>query len=168
MKEFHFDNILVTLVETDNTAVYKFNGSVTESFLYQNVEISIAPRVVFDLEDIQNFNSCGIREWIYFVAKFEDKESFEFTNCAVPVVDQINMVPDTQGAASIKSFFAPYFCEEEEKPTDMLVNVQDFMEDITANAAPEFKCHSCKKELIFDALESAYFSFIRGNYSNTA
>ena len=144
-------------------------GDVDEDFKQKDVPRTKRPVIAFDLGAVNNFNSCGIREWIYLVRDMGELGHLVFRNCSVTMVDQINMVPDSLGSGSIESFFAPYYCNHcEVKAVDKLINVADSLAEISAHQAPAFKCSNCSHDLEFDALEDSYFSFTDGGLSQAS
>src|SRR5690606_24842868 len=116
------------------------------------------PRITLHLENVVNFNSCGIREWVYLIKDLGKLGDLEFRRCSVTMIDQINMVPDSLGNGIIDSFYAPYFCQNHGE-TNKLIVVSDFINDIVNKRAPTFACGQCGRDLEFDALEESYFLF---------
>jgi hypothetical protein len=110
------------------------------------------------LEEINNFNSCGIREWIYLIRDIGELGKLSFTKCSVTMIDQINMVPDSLGKGRVLSFFAPYFCNCGGE-VNRLIEVDQHRVSLESKQAPEFKCEKCGSPLEFDALEESYFLF---------
>lgn len=153
-----FGNLTVEITQTPNEVVYKFSGDVDEHFRQKDVPRIRAPRITFQLEDVNNFNSCGIREWIYLVRDIGELGALRFVKCSVTMIDQINMVPDSLGNGTVDSFFAPYYCEDHNE-VNRLIEVREHLSKIAAREAPQMACEHCKKTLEFDALEDSYFLF---------
>ena len=153
-----FGNLSVDISQTPTEVTYKFSGDVDEHFRQKDVPRIRAQRITFVLENVNNFNSCGIREWIYLIRDISELGKLRFVNCSVTMIDQINMVPDSLGTGTVESFFAPYYCEDHSEVNRLIV-VKDHVEKITARTAPEMHCEDCKKPLEFDALEDSYFLF---------
>jgi len=157
-----FGNLNIKITKSDKEVVFLFTGDVDENFKQEDVPRIESETIIFELAGIDNFNSCGIREWIYLVKDFSNLGKLIFRNCSVTMIDQINMVPDSIGNAVIESFYAPYFCESESccGEINRLIGVNDHKESLKERSAPEFKCDSCEKQLDFDALEESYFLFL--------
>ncbi len=157
-----FANLTIEVTPTDLEVVYRFTGDVDENFRQQDVPRIKRPSIVFELEGVHNFNSVGIREWIYLIRDICQLGTVKFRRCSVTMIDQINMVPDSLGSGSIESFFAPYFCEKDGE-SSQLINVKDHAPQISQRQAPPFKCEKCAQTLQFDALEDTYFLFADGD-----
>lgn len=155
---FQFGNLHIEIQSTSDTAIYRFKGEVDESFKGDQVPFAKQGRVVFELEGIKAFNSCGIREWIYFIRNFSDQVQLYFRGCSVAVVDQINMVPESRGQALIESFYAPYFSSAQGE-VNKLIESPQIAEIMRSGKAPLF-FDNAGKELEFDALEESYFLFL--------
>ena len=153
-----FGNLSVEISQTPNEVTYKFSGDVDEHFRQKDVPRIRAQRITFILENVNNFNSCGIREWIYLIRDISDLGTLRFVKCSVTMIDQINMVPDSLGSGTVESFFAPYYCEDHSE-VNRLIEVKQHLSKIAARSAPEMLCEHCKKPLEFDALEDSYFLF---------
>lgn len=153
-----FANLAIEITQSDIEVVYRFSGDVDENFRQQDVPRIKRPSIVLELENVRNFNSVGIREWIYLIRDICALGSVKFRRCSVTMIDQINMVPDSLGTGTIESFFAPYFCSTDGE-TSQLITVKDHTQMINARQAPNFKCEKCSKPLEFDALEESYFLF---------
>jgi hypothetical protein len=162
-----FGKLDVEIKEEDQKVTYTFNGDVDENFKQTNLPRISAQTIIFELEHVDNFNSCGIREWIYLIKDFSKLGKLIFRNCSINMIDQVNMVPDSANGAKIESFFAPYYCETEtcEGEVNRMIVVENNIDDLTSGKAPEFTCEKCSKPLDFDALEGSYFLFIENDKS---
>jgi len=58
--------------------------------------------------------------------------------------------------ASIKSFYAPYFCEKCGKENKIHVK----SEQVQNRKAPIMECQKCGENMDFDAIEAQYFCFL--------
>jgi len=153
-----FGNLSIEISQTANEVVYRFVGDVDEHFRQKEVPRLKKANITFILEEINNFNSCGIREWIYLIRDIGELGDLKFTRCSVTMIDQINMVPDSLGKGRVESFFAPYYCQCGGE-VNRLIDVTKNIEALQNKQAPEFSCDKCSKPLEFDALEESYFLF---------
>jgi hypothetical protein len=153
-----FANLEITIKQSASEVTYTFKGDVDENFRQQDVPRIASSTINLQLDEIVNFNSCGIREWIYLIKDMGRLGSLVFKGCSVTMVDQINMVPDSLGTGVIESFYAPYYCSTHGE-INQLIHVSDAILDLQAKRAPEFKCPHCNNALDFDALEESYFLF---------
>ncbi|MBQ49434.1 MAG: hypothetical protein CMP10_18795, partial [Zetaproteobacteria bacterium] len=70
MSEFiHFPSLEIKIEQDYDSVTYTFTGDVDENFDHQRVlkhqvDQKIQKNtIIFKLAEINNFNSCGIREW---------------------------------------------------------------------------------------------------------
>lgn len=144
--------------------LYRFCGDVNEMFSSEQMPLppSDCKKITIDLEKVNNFNSVGIREWIFFNNKLSTHGELHYSRCSVAAVDQFNMVPDSVGKAKIDSFYAPYYCTHEDCGRDAvcLIEVSKHEEVLKKNEAPDMTCEHDNEELEIDTLEEAYFSFL--------
>lgn len=160
MQKFSFRNLTVEVSQVaDGEWLYRFVGDIDEGFDHSKLPRFKGAKLHFNLSQIGNFNSCGIREWIHFLNEIEKiSRTLSFDGCSVAVVDQVNMVPDTARGVAITSFFAPYFCEDHGEMV-LEIKVKDQLKYLRSKVAPVLVCPECQNELEFDALEESYFLF---------
>lgn len=150
-------HLSIELLREGNLALYQFRGAIDECFRFKDIPVASEPSILFDLKGIRSLNSCGVREWVYFVRQFEKCPDFQFLDVAVVFVDQLNTVPQMLGRARVTSFFAPFYCPQcEEEVNERLVCV-DHRDCLLAKQAPVVLHERCGKPLDFDALEESYF-----------
>lgn len=113
----------------------------------------------FNFDKVAMINSCGIREWIKFIAQLPADIKIAYQNCPQIIIEQINMVHGFfKKGATIESFYAPFFCEA----CDHEVKVFLKSSQIIKGKAPEVVCPQCKKEKMeFDAIADQYFMFLK-------
>ena len=158
MQSIKFPNLEIKVDEQGSSVTYTFVGDVDENFEHSQVPRIEKPAVIFELGGIRIFNSCGIREWIYFIRDMAEMGELIFRECSVAMIDQINLVPDSLGGGQIESLYAPYFCECRGE-ISMLIDTKKYLDSLINKVAPVLQCDKCKKELEFDALEESYFLF---------
>lgn len=163
----NFGALKIIIERSPESVVYTFEGDVDENFRHKEVPRIAATAINFNLEKVHNFNSVGIREWVYMVRDMSALGVLCFKRCSVTMIDQINMVPDCLGNGSVESFFGPYACTEHGE-TNRLIQTKEHASVILQNRAPEFTCEKCSQKLDFDALEDAYFMFVNNQLSMKA
>ena len=166
IKNLQFANLEIKIQEESDSVTYTFKGDVDENFLQAEVPRIKRDNIIFELAGIRNFNSCGIREWIYFIKDIGAYGKMTFRACSVAVIDQINLVPDSIGAGEIESFYGPYYCECQGE-VSRLINVKDHAKYLEKKIAPPIACEKCQKPLEFDALEESYFLFTTDTLKST-
>jgi anti-anti-sigma regulatory factor len=119
--------------------------------------------VVIDMADIKRINSCGVRDWVNWLADLEVAgKRVILVKCSPTIVNQLNLVNNFVGHAVVKSFFAPYYCARCDTEQLELVQVDDFAGQ-TRPRAPRIVGRGCQQtqcEMAFDDIEEAYFSFL--------
>jgi hypothetical protein len=158
-KEIIMGDLTVSISQEGNSALYKFKGNVGDAFKHAEVPRITAPTITLDLAGVTNFNSCGVREWVFFVRDLGKNGKIQFTNCSIAMVDQFNMVPESIGNGRVVSFYAPYVCENH-GDQEQILNTNHDAEDLNNSSAPSKKCSQCGSELIFDAMADSYFLFL--------
>ena len=136
-------------------------GEIDEDFDAQQLRQAFTSNVVMHLEDVRSISSCGIREWISFISELPPGTKLEFEQCSIPITRQFGMLSNFRGPGIIKSFYAPYYCDECDEETQRLLTVKS---DFTLESAPsglEKRCTECNCQLEFDGVERVYFSFLR-------
>ena len=154
-----FSNLSITIEETTDSVTYSFKGDVDENFRQVDVPRVQKTSIYMNLGEVENFNSVGIREWIHFVSDLRNLGKPILRECSVPMIDQINMVPESLGNGIVETFYAPYYCECGEEVNKLIVT-DEWKDHLLKAIAPQFTCDSCGRSLEFDALEESYFQFV--------
>ncbi len=119
-----------------------------------------AGTVVINLADIERINSCGVRDWVNWLAKLEKKGAkVVFVECSPAIVAQINLVNNFTGNEVVKSFYAPYFCPSCDLEKVLLIEM-DEMKAMDSPKAPVCRCDECDGVMDFDDMEESYFAFV--------
>lgn len=117
----------------------------------------------FDLGRVTQINSCGIREWLLFMERVQNRIPCSFLLVNEVFIEQANIVPNLLGKTGtpVFAFHAPYFCAK--CNTRITVELKSNALDIESGSftAPPFKCQKCSSALEFDAIEEEYFAFLR-------
>ncbi len=144
----------------DGNLTVLLSGTIDEDADFAPLQGLDQPDVVFDFEKITLLNSCGIREWISFIAKLPERTRVTYRRCPQIIIEQINMVHGFfREGAVIESFYAPYYCEKCDKEAKLLL----ITGQIKGRKAPEMSCPHCGADgMEFDALPEQYFHFLKG------
>ena len=115
-----------------------------------------ATPLAIDLGGVRRINSCGVREWVNFIRQLSQSRPVRLLRCSMPIVEQLNMVFNFRGTASVDSFFAPYCCGECGTSKTVLLTPAE------ASAAPQLSlaCEQCGGTCVFDELPERYFAFL--------
>jgi len=149
----------------------KIDEDVNFGLLLKHVSDSktFAEKVTFDMAKISDINSCGVREWLFFMERLQSSVPCEFLMVNELFIEQANIVPNLLGKAGTKvaNFSAPYFCENCNTTIVKTIKVQDVKIQGTSFSFPSFNCEKCKKPLQFDALEEEYANFVKHSSGKT-
>lgn len=152
-------SLKVEITESRDSVTYRFTGDVDDIFRHGEVPRIKSNHITLDLEGITNFNSCGVREWVFLIRDLGELGSLNFTKCSIPMVDQLNMVPESLGRGTVSTFYAPYVCETH-GDVEQLLDVVKEGPSLLAHLPPHKSCSKCNQELIFDAMADSYFLFL--------
>ena len=126
------------------------------------IKHAVRGRLVLDLGGIQFINSIGVREWIRFQqAAAAAGVQLELHRVAVVLVHQFNIVPATRGTAQIRSFFAPFFCEDCDAEHDMVLDERLHSDELRDRVAPPMKCPTCKRLMPFRDPPELFLTFLK-------
>jgi len=140
-------------------------GEIDEDFDATQLREVFTSNVVMHLEDVKSISSCGIREWISFVSELPSSTHLDFEKCSIPITRQFGMLSNFRGPGHVRSFYAPYFCEECDEETEHLLEVDpngiEKKAALKASSTEQKACAGCGGPLEFDGVERVYFSFLR-------
>jgi len=156
-QKFHY-----SLKKKENVQYSSIMGVIDEDNNLQELGERIgAGTVILNLGNIERINSCGVRDWVNWLAVIDKKGTSVIVVEASPaIVAQINLVNNFAGNSVIKSFFAPYYCSSCDKEKVLLVEAKS-MENVNAPKAPISRCDECDGVMEFDDMEESYFAFLK-------
>ena len=150
------DKLLINTIITGDDAQIALEGVIDEDANFDKIKSLKMNKFVFDFDKVTLINSCGIREWIKYLKEIETA-TVTYINCPQIIIEQVNMVHGfIKKDTSVKSFYAPYFCEKCDTGKKILLNSNEVVNML----APMKKCITCSGELEFDEIEKQYFSFL--------
>jgi hypothetical protein len=135
-------------------------GSIDEDVDFTKLNLAEAQEIDLELGGIKSINSCGIREWIKWMAT--NKEAvIHFNKCPKVIVDQINMVDGfLPSNAKVNSFFVPYYNDDSGAEKNVLFRYGTEFSEGTLNPPPAIKDDQ-GNDMEMDVIESKYFKFIK-------
>lgn len=135
-------------------SVIKLKGIIDENSSFDDLKPQIAGPVAFDLSNITKINSCGVREWIWFMEQVQGLGPHRLLRCPPSVVYQLNVVSNFSCQATVESVLGPFVCDS---------CLHECLAEIDTSAAevqlPEVKCPKCGEEMEFDDIETRYLLF---------
>jgi anti-anti-sigma regulatory factor len=148
--------VSVDVKEEGGTIKIGVVGAITESSDFKPAIERAGGTVVVDLKGVDRVNSYGVREWIHFMKALADKKArVVLDHVSIPMVRQMNMIPQVRHQAEVRSIFAPYYCEscDDERAIALPAGAKE---------APEHApCPTCGKQMEFDDVPTAYFAFLK-------
>jgi anti-anti-sigma regulatory factor len=138
----------------------EFVGEIDEHSDFAELGRGLHGSVVFNLGGVRRINSCGVREWVQFVATLPGVSDLVFTHCSPAIVNQLNMIYNFRGSAKIRSFFAPYVCERCNAEEEKLLEAQTHFPAHDTSTVPEFKCERCSNLMELDDIPERYLGFL--------
>lgn len=138
-----------------------FSGNINEDaeVVLATLASQLKDKLLFNLKNVENINSCGVRAWVNFMRAAKSK-SIVFTECPPEVVSQMNMIPDFKGHAVVQSVYGPYTCEQCGNSQNFLFEKGKSMPNKSTDEVPQPKCPKCRSEMEMDELEEEYFSWL--------
>lgn len=87
-------------------------GNLDEDSNFSQIDLSLAQEIIFNFQNVNKIQSCGIREWIKMIRKINKNAVVVFINCPKVVIDTVNMIDGFLPAqGKIESLYVPYFSE---------------------------------------------------------
>lgn len=121
-------------------------------------QISGGPTAL-ELGDVERINSCGVRDWVKWLAAVEARTGpLVLRECSPAIVAQINLVNNFTGQSAVESFYAPYYCKQCDQEKVLLVNTADMKPGVTE--PPTCRCDECDRIMEFDDMPDSYFAFL--------
>jgi anti-anti-sigma regulatory factor len=140
----------------------QLQGEIDENADFSELRRRLRGAVVLELGEVRRINSCGVREWVNFVRELgatKEVTDVVFTHCSPAIVTQLNMIYNFRGQARVRSFLAPYVCQECDHETEKLLDVQTHFPGRT-RVPPDFTCEKCAGRLELDDVPERYLSFL--------
>lgn len=146
--------------QRDDVTYVKLAGVIDEDNELTDLTEKIpSGTVVIDLGEIERINSCGVRDWVNWLGKIEQKGAkVVLVECSPAIVAQINLVNNFTGGGVVKNFFAPYFCPNCDREKVLLIEASEL--GPPPHKAPTCRCDECDGVMDFDDMEDSYFAFL--------
>lgn len=116
---------------------------------------------VIDLGSITRINSCGVREWVLFIAMLTTQLPILFKNIGELMMEQSSVINGVFGkpGANVQSVQLPFFCPQCSTRSFFLAQMPDLKISGKSVQIPELKCKDCSAKLEFDAPLEQYFGY---------
>jgi anti-anti-sigma regulatory factor len=147
--------------ETERMTYIRLSGVIDEDNDLSEIAKRVAkPIVVINTADVDRINSCGVRDWVTWLAELAKKGAEPYlVECSPAIMTQVNLVNNFVGTGTIKSFYAPYFCSACDTDKMLLIDVDEALQSQPFRP-PTCRCDQCDHTMEFDDIESSYFAFL--------
>jgi len=137
------------------------HGDIVETTDFSGLaeRLEAEPRVEFNLREVRRMSSYGVRSWCEFLKDLGDK-AYAFHHASTTFTTQCAMVPQVAGAGEVRSFEAPYRCDNCDTMDVRLLESASVLRAGDELIAPMLRCNVCGGELIFDDVPFRYFAFV--------
>lgn len=143
-----------------NTLTIEIKGSIEENLDFSAV-IGQPPEIlIVQCRNISRINSAGIKSWIqYFQHCKKQGTQITFTECSIPIVEQINLVSNFTCGGKVESITIPFFCTHCKEQSTSIYTIEQLTalaktEQLTAldktDLFKDVKCTRCQCGLTFD------------------
>ena len=137
----------------------RLSGEIGESSDFGTLIGSVSKQVIVNCRDITRINSTGVVGWIrYFSELTRNGHSLKFTECSIPVVEQINLIVNFVAGGQIESVFVPYYCSKCMCELRALIKVEELRS--VGVKIPPAQCSTCKSFATFDDVPESYLAFL--------
>lgn len=145
----------IVVTDDDGVRVVRVHGAITEASDFTVALASCPARAVVDLAGVDRVNSYGVREWIRFLkALAQAGVDVTLEGVSVPMVRQMNMIPQVRAGARVGAVHAPYYCPACDDERAVRLDAR------TRSAPPAPPCPTCGAAMDFDDVEDGYFAFV--------
>ena len=145
----------------NNKLTLRISGSLEENVNFDKLILDIPDNSELDIfcKDVNRINSVGVKAWIkYFQSLNARKIKFNFFDCSVQIVEQINLISNFVCGGQVQSICIPYVCTACKIELIVLFKVSDLKQ--LKMLPPEVKCNKCGKNAFFDDFPKEYLGFL--------
>lgn len=155
-------NIQIDLEDEGEWQRVVYRGPINEDAKAALAQVigRIAERAILDLGGVSYLNSCGIRDWAYFLKTVKKGRELVLDRCVDEVVRTMNMVISFHGNLPVRSLSRVYGC-----PHCQHEQVEAFVDGVHYKRGempriPEMKCQRCGKTTEPFESDEEFFSFL--------
>ncbi len=150
----------VKIDKSSGTLNINMVGTIDEDVDFTQLNLGDAQEIDLELSGVKSINSCGIREWIKWMATNKNAK-IKFNQCPKVIVDQINMVDGfLPQNGKVSSFFVPYYNDNSGSEKNILFRYGTEFTEGDVKPPKEIKDDQ-GNDMEMDIIESKYFKFIK-------
>ena len=150
----------VKIDKSSNTLNIHMTGTIDEDVDFTQMNLGDAQEIDLELSGVKSINSCGIREWIKWMATNKNAK-IKFNQCPKVIIDQINMVDGfLPQNGKVSSFFVPYYNDNSGSEKNILFRYGTEFTEGEVKPPAEIKDDQ-GNAMEMDIIESKYFKFIK-------
>ncbi len=139
-----------------------FFGPITEEAkpLFTSWLSKLTPKVVLDLSGVTYLNSCGIRDWSYFLKTLKTGREVVFDKLPDEVVRTMNMVSNFHGKVPVRSVYRAYGCDHcGHEQMEFFSEGKDYVRGQLPTPPPR-NCAKCGKASASFETDEEFFQFL--------
>jgi len=139
----------------------RLHGDLTErsDLSHLTARLSEEARIEFSMREVRYMSSAGVRIWCQFLAELSGK-NYSFRHASLAFAAQVAMVPLAAGNGVIKSFEAPYLCDECDHEDVRLIETNAVLMESGDIDLPTLHCGTCGGDLVFDDVPRRFCAFL--------
>ncbi len=152
----------VTVTQERDWQRVAFRGSITEEAKPELMRLaaSLAGKVLLDLEQVVFINSCGIRDWSFFLKALRPEREVVFDRVTEDIVRTMNMVVNFHARLPVRSLFRTYECRNcSHEEAVRFVEGKDYMFGEMPTTADR-ACAKCGNECLPAESDEEFFLFL--------
>lgn len=150
-------SLKILVDEVDSELKVTLEGQINEDSNFDSLKNLKGDKITINFKNIEHINSCGIRDWIELQKNHFHFKKINYEQCPQIIIEQMNIVAGfVHEKGEIKSFYAPYYSESEDKEYKLLLSPSEVVD----GKAP-VKKNQNGEELEFDEIEAQYFNFLK-------
>ena len=153
---------LQAVLQTHDDVTYvRLTGLIDEDSGLETLIDRIPPGMaVLDLGGIRRINSCGVRDWMDWLAALEANQvQFVLVECPPAIIAQVNMIDAFLRGGVVRTMQAPFVCPDCGDERTVTLDTRTLGD---APAAPSCECATCHVAMEFDEVAESYFAFLTG------
>ncbi len=152
-------SISITFNDIDSVREFLFSGSIDEDFDTEEILSDLKPNMIFNLKGINKITSFGVKLWIDLLGKIPDNYEISYEECSIAFINQANMISNFIQKGEIKTYYAPFICENGHE-FEKLLSFNDVKYVDEEYILPETICPECNEESELDEFPDDFLGFL--------